>query len=109
MAIAGLNGERHTAPKVKDKEKEMNWARDKRNLILLQPLFVLLSVLLALFPVSTHGAEKPGQTPKKTRIVYSSISGNMAPLWVTYERGFFRKYALDVELILVEGGSRAAQ
>src|SRR5262249_61146141 len=87
----------------------MNWARDKRNLILWRLLFVLLSVLLALFPVSTHGAEKPGQTLKKIRIVYSSISGNMAPLWVTYEMGFFSRYGLDVELVLVEGGSRAAQ
>ena len=87
----------------------MNWARDKRNLILWPPLFVLLSVLLPLFSVSINGAEKPGQPLKKIRIVYSSISGNMAPLWVTYERGFFRKYALDVELVLVEGGSRAAQ
>ena len=87
----------------------MNWARDKRNLILWRLLFVFLSVLLALFPVSTQGAERPGQTPKKIRVVYSSISGNMAPLWVTYEMGFFRRHALDVELILVEGGSRAVQ
>src|SRR5262249_57350039 len=87
----------------------MNWARDKRNLILWRPLFVLLSVLLALFPVSIHGAEKPGQTLKKIRIIYSSVSGNMAPLWVTYEMGFFRRHALDVDLVLVEGGSRAAQ
>ena len=87
----------------------MNWARDKRNLILWRPLFVLLSVLLPLFSVSINGAEKPGQPLKKIRIVYSSISGNMAPLWVTYEKGFFRRYALDVELILVEGGSRAVQ
>src|SRR5262249_32136643 len=87
----------------------MNWARDKRKLILWPPLFVLLSVLLPLFSVSIHGAEKPGQPLKKIRIVYSSISGNMAPLWVTYERGFFRRYALDVELILVEGGTRAVQ
>src|SRR5262245_66153351 len=87
----------------------MNWARDKLNLIPWWLLFVFISVILTLFPVSTQGAEKPGQTPKKIRIVYSSISGNMAPLWVTYEKGFFRRYALDVELVLVEGGSRAVQ
>jgi NitT/TauT family transport system substrate-binding protein len=28
---------------------------------------------------------------------------------VTYERGFFRRYGLDVEPVLVEGGSRAAE
>jgi NitT/TauT family transport system substrate-binding protein len=87
----------------------MNWARNKRNLISRRPFFVFLSVLLALLPVSTQGAEKPGQPLEKIRIVYSSISGNMAPLWVTHEKGFFRRYGLDVELVLVEGGSRAAQ
>src|SRR6266536_535764 len=96
-------------PKSKTKEKEMNWTRDKRNFISWWPLFVFLSALLALLPVSSQGAEKPGQTLKKIRIAYSSISGNMAPLWVTHERGFFRRYGLDVELVLVEGGSRAAQ
>ena len=87
----------------------MNCARDKRNLIPWRLFFVFLSGLLALLPVSTQEAEKPGQPMEKIRIAYSSISGNMAPLWVTHERGFFRRYGLDVELVLVEGGSRAAQ
>ena len=88
----------------------MNWTRKKRNLISWWPLFVFFSALLALLPVSSQGAEKPEQLPKKViTIAYSSISGNMTPLWVTYERGFFRRYGLDVELVLVEGGSRAAQ
>ena len=87
----------------------MNCARDKRNLIPWRLFFVFLSGLLTLLPVSTQGAETPGQPTEKIRIAYSSISGNMAPLWVTHERGFFRRYGLDVELVLVEGGSRAAQ
>lgn len=87
----------------------MNWARNKRKWISWGLFFVFLSVLLALLPVSTQGAEKPGQPLEKIRIAYSSISGNMAPLWVTHEKGFFRKYGLDVELVLVEGGSRAAE
>ena len=57
-----------------------------------------------------NAAAKPGErSSQKVIIAYSSISGNMAPLWVTYEKGFFRKYGLDVEIVLVEGGSRAAQ
>jgi NitT/TauT family transport system substrate-binding protein len=57
-----------------------------------------------------NAAAKPGErSSQKVIIAYSSISGNMAPLWVTYEKGFFRKYGLEVEIVLVEGGSRAAQ
>jgi NitT/TauT family transport system substrate-binding protein len=33
----------------------------------------------------------------------------MAPLWVTQERGFFRKYGLDVQLVFIESGSTTVQ
>ncbi|MGH7831594.1 MAG: ABC transporter substrate-binding protein, partial [Candidatus Binatia bacterium] len=33
----------------------------------------------------------------------------MAPLWVAYERGFLRKYGLDVQLIFIGGGSQTVQ
>ena len=46
---------------------------------------------------------------KKITVAYSSISGNMAPLWIAHERGFFRKHGLETQLILAEGGSRAAE
>jgi NitT/TauT family transport system substrate-binding protein len=69
-----------------------------------------LCVLATLFPAPGNAAEKTAERPlQKIIIAYSSISGNMAPLWVTYERGFFRRNGLDVRLVLVEGGSRAAQ
>src|SRR5262245_806620 len=61
-----------------------------------------------LTPALANPAEKTAERPKVI-IAYSSISGNMAPLWVTYEKGFFNKYGLNVQLVLVEGGSRAAQ
>jgi NitT/TauT family transport system substrate-binding protein len=71
---------------------------------------VLLWGLAVLFPSAANTAEKAVERSLQQIIIaYSSISGNMAPLWVTYERGFFRKYGLDVQLVLVEGGSRAAQ
>jgi len=61
-------------------------------------------------PALASAAEKNAErSPQRIIIAYSSISGNMAPLWVTYEKGFFRKYGLDVQLVLVEGGSTAAQ
>ena len=43
----------------------MSWTREKRNLISWWPLFVFLSALLALLPVSSQGAEKPRATPEE--------------------------------------------
>jgi len=54
------------------------------------------------------GEGSPAQALEKVRIAYSSISGNQVPAWVAYEQGFFRKNGLDVELVFIEGGSRAA-
>jgi NitT/TauT family transport system substrate-binding protein len=53
--------------------------------------------------------QSPTPSFDKVRVAYSSISGNMGPLWVTFERNLFRKHGLDVELVFVEGGSRAAE
>ena len=71
--------------------------------------------LLAACSVVVHfgdicAAEKSGEPPlQKIRVAYSSISGNMAPAWVAYEQGFFRKYGLDVQLVFIDGGSRVVQ
>ncbi len=51
-------------------------------------------------------ADRPLQ---KINVAFSSISGNMAPLWVTQDKGFFRKNGLDVQVILVESGTTTAQ
>jgi ABC-type nitrate/sulfonate/bicarbonate transport system substrate-binding protein len=57
---------------------------------------VFLCGLAGLFPIAADAAEKIAERGRQTiTIAYSSISGNMAPLWITYERGFFRKYGLD--------------
>lgn len=73
-----------------------------------------LSILLCMLTVFYYGkagtAERPlEQAPEKVTVAYSSISGNMAPLWVTYERGFFRKYGLDVQIVFIESGSTTVQ
>jgi len=67
--------------------------------------------MLTVFFYGKAGAgERPlEQSPEKVTIAYSSISGNMAPLWVTYERGFFRKYGLDVQIVFIESGSTTVQ
>jgi NitT/TauT family transport system substrate-binding protein len=45
----------------------------------------------------------------KFRLGYSSFSSNITPLWVANEEGFFKRFDLDVELILIEGSTRGAQ
>ena len=73
-------------------------------------LSILLCMATVFFYGKTRAAEKPLEQPlEKVAIAYSSISGNMAPLWVTYERGFFRKYGLDVQIVFIESGSTTVQ
>jgi ABC-type nitrate/sulfonate/bicarbonate transport system substrate-binding protein/LysM repeat protein len=63
-----------------------------------------------ILPFESLAAEKAA-TPalQKVMVAYSSISGNNAPLWVTQEKGFFKKYGLDVQAVLIESGSTSAQ
>ena len=46
---------------------------------------------------------------EKIRFVYSAIGGSQSSVWIPYEAGIFRKHGLDVELLYVGGGGRAAQ
>jgi NitT/TauT family transport system substrate-binding protein len=52
---------------------------------------------------------KPQPAPEKLRLIYSAIGGSQASVWIPYEAGIFRKHGLDVELLYVGGGGRAAQ
>ena len=71
-------------------------------------LFALVTMLAAgmLGNSTSSAAEKSMQ---KINVAFSSISGNMAPLWVTLDKGFFRKYGMDVQMILIESGTTTAQ
>jgi NitT/TauT family transport system substrate-binding protein len=71
--------------------------------------FAFLFIVSALFPLSAYSAESAPERLEKLIIAYSSISGNMAPLWITHERGFFRKNGLDVQIVFIESGSTAVQ
>jgi NitT/TauT family transport system substrate-binding protein len=65
--------------------------------------FLLISFVISAWPAY-------GQTPlEKLRLVYSAIGGSQASFWIPYEAGIFRKHGLDVELLYVAGGGRAAQ
>jgi len=73
-------------------------------------LAVLVFTLMILFVGTANAAEKLSNPPlEKITIAFSSISGHMAPLWITQDRGFFRKYGLDVQLVFIESGSTAVK
>jgi NitT/TauT family transport system substrate-binding protein len=82
----------------------------KHNYQLTVRLLLLLGLALGLLGTDltsvSVAAEKGLQ---RVNVAYSSISGNNAPLWVTHDRGFFRKYGLDVQVILIESGSTTVQ
>src|SRR5262245_8100843 len=67
-------------------------------------VFGILAMVALSCPL--RAAERP---PQKINVAYSSISGNVAPLWVTQDKGFFRKYGMDVQAILIESGTTTAQ
>jgi NitT/TauT family transport system substrate-binding protein len=71
-------------------------------------LIFILTVLS--FWQLTHASKSDAQAPlEKLRLTYSAVGGSQASFWVPYEAGIFRKYGLDVELLYVAGGGRAAQ
>ncbi|MGH7854354.1 MAG: ABC transporter substrate-binding protein, partial [Candidatus Binatia bacterium] len=73
-------------------------------------LLKIAFMLVVFLPVSANPGESPPERPlEKVTIAYSSISGNMAPLWITHERGFFRKHGLDAQLVFIESGSTTVQ
>ena len=68
----------------------------------------LLPVLWLLLANAVPRANaQPGL--EKLRVIYSAIGGSQASVWIPYEAGIFRKHGLDVELLYVGGGGRAAQ
>jgi NitT/TauT family transport system substrate-binding protein len=73
---------------------------------LLSVLFVLTGFFSNVTSAAGGAAERPLE---KVTIAYSSLSGNMAPLWITHDRGFFRKHGLDVQIVFIESGTTTVQ
>lgn len=71
---------------------------------------IFFFVLALFFAGTARAAEGTSERQlEKITIAYSSVSGNMAPLWITHDRGFFRKNGLDVQLVFIESGTTAVQ
>ena len=65
------------------------------------PAYLLLIFLVCLlfFPSRAH--------TEKLLVAYGALGGGQLPLFVTEAAGLFKKHGLDVELVFIEGGSRA--
>lgn len=71
---------------------------------------ILTFTALALSVIVIFSAA-PVQAQKlqRLRVALSTPTPHMVPLWVAKDRKFFEKHGLDVQLILVSGGSLVAQ
>lgn len=61
--------------------------------------FGLLLVVLSSFPTSAE----------KLKFSFGSLAGSNSPVWVAKERGFFKKYGIDAELLYIVGGRVSTQ
>ena len=65
--------------------------------------FVLLLFLVIPAPASQ------AQKLQRVRVALSTPTPHMAPLWVAKDKHFFENHGIDLQLILVAGGSMVAQ
>ena len=82
---------------------------DKLKTIKRLSTLVFTGVIALTLIVGMSAAPAADRPLQKINVAFSSISGNMAPLWVTQDKGFFRKNGLDVQVILIESGTTTAQ
>ena len=68
--------------------------------------FLFFSILflccVAYRPQAIPAAD--GQTPRKVRMAFTSLSGSMIPPWMAREAGIFAKHGLEVEVIATPSG-----
>ena len=67
--------------------------------------FISLAVLFLFAPTPPAQAQKL----QRVRVALSTPTPHMAPLWVAKDKKLFDKYGLDVQMILVSGGTLVAQ
>lgn len=64
--------------------------------------------LIFLLSLLTYPTFTSGQTTR-LRVSYAAITANCTPVWIAKEKGFFGKYQLDVDLVLIESGTTNIQ
>ena len=64
-----------------------------------RPYLIILSLLLNCL------ANHPANAQERLRVGLSSVSATQGAMWVAEERGLFKKYGLDPEVIIIGGGA----
>ncbi|KIL37302.1 hypothetical protein SD71_00980 [Cohnella kolymensis] len=74
-------------------------------------LIVACASMTACGATETSGSQQTDKNPAltKVKVGYDGYSMTTAPLYYAYEKGIFKKYGLDVELVFVSGGSTLSQ
>jgi ABC-type nitrate/sulfonate/bicarbonate transport system substrate-binding protein len=67
------------------------------------------AISISLFLVLFSAAPSPAQKLQLVRVALSTPTPHMVPLWVAKDKKFFENHGLNVQLILVSGGSLVAQ
>jgi ABC-type nitrate/sulfonate/bicarbonate transport system substrate-binding protein len=68
--------------------------------------FIAIVALLILGFLGSSTARS--QPLKKITVVYTVISGDSIALWVAYEKGYFRRHGMDVQLEFITGSNQTA-
>ena len=71
----------------------------------------VVSAIISLAILCLFAPNQPAQAQKlqRVRVALSTPTPHMAPLWVAKDKKFFEKHGLDVQMILVSGGTLVAQ
>ncbi|HTM09316.1 MAG TPA: ABC transporter substrate-binding protein [Verrucomicrobiae bacterium] len=69
----------------------------------------IAAVFIALLCAAQTVNAQTKPAVEKMRFIYSAIGGSQSSVWIPHEAGIFKKHGLDLELLYVSGGGRAAQ
>jgi NitT/TauT family transport system substrate-binding protein len=65
---------------------------------------IVVCILLAIFAVTA-----PGSAQQRIAVSYPGIAGYNIPFWVALDTGEFKKAGLEVDPVLISGGSKSMQ
>jgi len=67
-----------------------------------QTLIIMTVVAMALCAIPRDGFSAEATS---IRMSYGGTAGYQLPLWVNKEMGLYKKYGIDLEIILIQAGS----